>query len=148
MSESTEFAIPHDLARQPGAFLARSRPVEVNVTFAAGAGVLHTLEGLVAYEQGDALLTGTTGERWPVPRQRFLASYLPAPGTTSGQDGRYVKRPREVWAWRTERPLDVSLPQGTGTLHANAGDVIVQYAPGDSAVVQPEIFFTIYDLLP
>lgn len=136
--------LPHDLARQPGAFRARSRPVTVEVHFANTAGSLDTLEGTVAYAAGDAILTGTTGERWPVSRARFEESYAPALVTADLGAGRYVKRPRDVWAWRAERALDVALPQGTGTLRAEVGDVVVQYAPGDYAVVQPEIFAETY----
>lgn len=143
MSKPTP-AWPCDLSRQPGAFRTRVRPITVEVRFAMQAGRIQTLEGSVAYAPGDALITGTTGESWPVPRARFDAGYHPAPGTERGHDGPYSKRPREVWAWRADRALDIALPQGTGILHANEGDIVVQYAPGDCAIVQPEIFSKTY----
>jgi hypothetical protein len=133
-----------DLAQQPGAFRARARPVAVDVRFAEAAGTLQTLEGPVDYAPGDALVTGVNGERWPIPRSRFEASYHPATGTGPGRNGRYIKHPREVWAWRADRPLDIPLPQGVGTLHANPGDIVVQYAAGDCAVVQADIFAKTY----
>lgn len=133
-----------DLARQPGAFRARARPVVVDVRFAEAAGTLQTLEGPVDYAPGDALVTGINGERWPIPRARFEASYHPATGTEPGRNGRYIKHPREVWAWRADRPLDIRLPQGVGTLHANPGDIVVQYAAGDCAVVRADIFVKTY----
>lgn len=141
---SSQNALAPDLAQQPGAFRAKARPVIVEVCFAEAAGTLQTLEGPVEYAQGDALVTGVNGEQWPIPRTRFETSYLPETGTTSGSKGRYIKKPREVWAWRADRPLDVHLPQGTGTLHANPGDIVVQYAPGDCAVVQADIFVKTY----
>lgn len=131
-------------AQQPGAFRAYARPVTVEVCFAEAAGTLQTLEGPVEYALGDALVTGFNGERWPITRARFEANYHPKPGTAPEGKGRYIKKPKEVWAWRADCHLDIHLPQGTGTLHANPGDIVVQYAPGDCAVVQADIFAKTY----
>ncbi|MDA3877721.1 MAG: hypothetical protein PF483_11615 [Halothiobacillus sp.] len=136
--------LPDDLSKQPGAFRARSLPVTVVVRFATANGVVETLEGAVAYTAGDALLTGITGENWPVTRARFLESYMPLLGTEVGSNGRYVKNPREVWAWRADREINVVLPGGIGSLNAHPGDIVVQYALSDCAVVQPDIFSATY----
>lgn len=50
----------------------------VHVEFAAGEGELMSLEGPNRYLRGDALITGSTGDRWVVSRDRFDAKYVPA----------------------------------------------------------------------
>ena len=129
-----------DIAAQPGAFLAVKRPLPVTVEFAERAGRLDTREGEVRYQAGDAILRGIEGERWPVPRARFFASYDPVAPLRAGQDGHYVKRHKAVWAWRSAAAVEIALSGGRGTLRANAGDVIIDYGGGDLAVVTASIF--------
>lgn len=129
-----------DIARQPGAFLAVKRPVPVSVEFAEGEGTLDTREGAVRYQAGDALLSGIEGERWPVPRARFLETYDPVAPLRAGERGTYLKRRKAVWAWRTGAAVEIALSGERGTLRANAGDVIVDYGGGDLAVVAASIF--------
>lgn len=136
-----------DLARNAEAFRAQKRPIPVSVRFADANGVLVTREGLVAYEAGDALLAGVEGECWPVQRQRFFETYDPCPPTEKGSAGEYIKRSLAVWAWRTNGPIDIALSNNRGILHADADDVIVQYAPGDLAVVGHSIFQKTYEVL-
>lgn len=134
-----------DLSNAPGAFLAHKRPIPVAVVFAKEYGVLETREGPVRFQAGDALLTGVEGERWPVPRERFLVTYSPLPPTHDGEAGRYVKRPLSVWAWKTNQSMAIPLTDGRGLLQAEPGDVIVQYGPGDLAVVAALIFDKTYE---
>jgi hypothetical protein len=136
-----------DLATDPAARRARKRPVEVTVQFAASPGVLSTREGDVRYAVGDALLTGAAGERWPVPRAHFDAAYEPVAPTRGGCDGTYRKRPALVLAKRMSETFAVDLSDARGTLRGGAGDWIVQYAPGDWAVVAGPIFAATYELL-
>ncbi len=49
----------------------------VQVTFAAEPGELVSREGPNRYQPGDAIVTGATGDRWVVSRDRFDARYLP-----------------------------------------------------------------------
>jgi hypothetical protein len=135
-----------DLAADPAARRARKRPVSVSVQFAAREGTLATREGDVRYAAGDALLTGLAGDRWPVPRARFDATYDPVPPTRPGFWGVYRKRPIEVRAKRMDAPFAVELSAGRGTLRGNAGDWLVQYAPDDVAVVADAIFAATYEL--
>jgi hypothetical protein len=44
-------------------------------------------------------------------------------------------------------PFEVTLSDGRGTLRGNAGDWLVEYAPGDLAVVDAPIFAATYELL-
>ena len=131
---------PFDIPSQPGAFLAVKRPLPVTVEFAEREGSLATREGEVRYQAGDAILSGIEGERWPVPRARFFASYDAVAPLQAGQDGAYVKRHKTVWAWRSGAAVEIALSGGRGTLRANAGDVIIDYGGGDLAVVTASIF--------
>ena len=55
----------------------------VDVEFAAAEGKLMSLEGPNRYVRGDALITGSTGDRWVVSRERFDAKYVPAGDSTA-----------------------------------------------------------------
>lgn len=135
-----------DIAQQSGSFCAVKKPIPVAVEFAEKNGVLQTLEGLVQYQSGDVLLTGIERERWPVPRVKFDATYEPVESAEGGAK-KYVKRPVEVIAWVTPEAMDVPLSGERGTLHAEPGDVLVQYAPGDVYVVAARIFEASYTRL-
>jgi hypothetical protein len=136
-----------DLARDPRARRARKRGVGVSVAFAPAPGVLPTREGDVRYATGDALVTGADGDRWPVPRAHFDLRYEPVPPTRAGEAGTYRARPRDVWAKSMHAPFIVTLGSGRGTLKGAAGDWLVQYAPGDCAVVGQAMFAATYELV-
>lgn len=136
-----------DLRDDGDARRARKRPLALRVTFADADGTLDTREGPVAYRRGDALLTGTAGERWPVPRERFDATYEPVAPLRAGKPGAYRKRPAVVWAKRMRDAFAVQLSDERGTLRGEAGDWLVQYAPGDLSVVDDDVFERSYELL-
>ena len=138
---------PTDLAHDVRARRARKRPVIVTAAFAAAPGQLATREGTVRYQAGDALVCGAAGDQWPVPRARFDAIYEPLPPLAAGAPGRYRKRPDTVFARRMDAPFEVTLPGRRGTLGGEAGDWLVQYGPGDFAVVGGEIFAQTYELI-
>ncbi len=138
---------PADLVDVAGARRARKRPVRVEVEFAADDGSIPTAEGEVNFVRGDALLTGAAGDRWPVPRARFVATYEAIASTPPGGAGAYRKRPADVLALRMAEAFTVSLSGGRGGLSGAAGDWLVQYAPGDQAVVAGPIFTATYELL-
>lgn len=133
-----------DLSSDPAARRAVKRPIPVQVEFAAVAGSVHTLEGTVPHAAGDAILTGVQGERWPVARARFLATYDPVPPTAPGSDGAYVKRRIVVLARQLDAPA--SVPAGVGgTLHGKPGDWLLQHPDGSWGIVAPEIFAATYE---
>lgn len=136
-----------DLATWPGAFAAQKKKIVLEASFADQEGVIETLEGPVKYYPGDAIITGVKNEQWPVPKDNFHALYKPIAGVVMGQQGRYVKRPLKVIALVSNKDLFVALPKGVGELHAKPSDVIVQYALGDYAVVDSDIFDKTYDRL-
>ena len=49
----------------------------VVVTFAATDVVCQTLEGPVKFYKGDAILTCTVKENWPIPCESFIKNYIP-----------------------------------------------------------------------
>ena len=136
-----------DLRSDSAARRARKRPIALRVEFAASAGTLLTREGTVAYAPGDALLSGTEGERWPVPRRRFDETYEPVAPLRPGKPGMYCKRPQVVWAKAMRTPFTAELDAGRGTLRGAAGDWLVQYAPGDFSVVGASVFAKTYELM-
>lgn len=116
----------------------------VSVEFAAGAGVLTSAVGPNAFEAGDALVTGTTGDRWSVSRERFNARYLPVPPTTAGQAGRYRNIPVTVRARQIGVAFTVARSAGGDVLRGEPGDWLVEYAPGDHGVVARARFASVY----
>jgi PGDYG protein len=129
-----------DLSAEPRAFRVCKRPIPVLVEFAAADGVCETLEGTVRFRAGDAILTGVRGERWPVTREQFLASYEPVNGGRAGEDGSYIKAPMETYALRLDRPRDVPVGWQNDPLHGEPGDWLLQYADGTYGVMRDAVF--------
>ncbi|MGF6756280.1 PGDYG domain-containing protein [Paraburkholderia sp. GAS42] len=120
----------------------------VCVEFAPGDGELMSLEGPNRYTRGDALITGSTGDRWVVSRERFDAKYLPAAASLAhGDAGLYRNRPAVVLAKQMDAPFSMARTAAGGdVLRGTAGDWIMQYAPGDYGVVQAARFAKVYRL--
>lgn len=120
----------------------------VTVNFADRDGELMSLEGPNRYVSGDALVTGSTGDRWVVSRERFDAKYVPArDGLAHGVAGPYRNRPAIVLAKRMDEAFSLARSAGGGdVLNGTAGDWIMQYAPGDYGVVQAARFAKVYRL--
>lgn len=116
----------------------------VTVTFARQPGKLVSLEGPNRYEPGDALITGSTGSRWSVSRTRFDAKYAAVPPASGGMDGQYAARPIPVLAKQMAEPFTVARSAGGDVLRGNAGDWLLQYAPGDFGVALQQRFAQIY----
>lgn len=116
----------------------------VTVAFARQEGELASLEGPNRYQVGDALITGSTGSRWSVSRDRFDAKYDAVPPTVAGEDGRYQARPVPVLARQISEPFTVARSAGGDLLHGNAGDWLLQYGPGDFGVAEHRRFTQVY----
>jgi uncharacterized protein (DUF2237 family) len=119
----------------------------VSVEIAVAAGALESAVGANRYAAGDALLTGSTGDRWCVSRDRFDAKYQPEAPTPPGQGGRYRNRPIPVLAKRMTVEFTVERSAGGDLLRGSAGDWLVQYAPGDHGVVAAARFDSVYRVL-
>jgi PGDYG protein len=116
----------------------------VMVRFAETPGAIQSREGLNHYATGDALITGSTGDQWSVARERFDAKYQPEPGTTRGLTGRYRNQPLPVLAVRQAAAFAAERSVGGDIIHGQAGDWLMQYAPGDHGIVQNAKFLSVY----
>ena len=132
-----------DLASDPASIRVAKNEI-VTVEFASVAGSLASAVGLNRFENGDALITGSTGDRWCVSRDRFDAKYSPCRGTVPGHAGRYRNVPVPVVAKRISEPFRIARCEGGDVLTGRAGDWAVEYAPGDCGLVDAERFARVY----
>ena len=132
-----------DLARDSRA-LRVVKEETVAVAFAVGDGIVTSEVGPNHYRAGDALVTGSTGDRWCVSRARFEARYEPLPGVAAGAGGAYRSRPLIVLARQMHEPFSIARRAGGDCLHGVAGDWVMQYAPGDYGVVERTRFARVY----
>lgn len=132
-----------DLANDPA---ARSyiKHETVQVTFARADGELISQEGPNRYRVGDALITGSTGNRWCVSRDRFDAKYEPLPPLHPGADGDYRNKPLPVLAKQMQEPFRIARAAGGDVLRGAAQDWLLQYGPGDYGIVDNARFQHVY----
>ncbi|RZT38637.1 PGDYG domain-containing protein [Cupriavidus agavae] len=110
----------------------------VQVTFAAEPGELASREGPNRYAAGDAIVTGATGDRWVVSRERFDARYLPvAPGV-------YRNRPVPVLVREMAQAFAIERSAGGDVLTGKPGDWLMQYGPGDYGITERARFEAVY----
>jgi len=135
-----------DLATDPAARRA-VKDEKVSVEFATQSGTLVSAVGINHYAPRDALITGSTGDRWCVSRDRFDAKYDPEHPTLHGGPGVYRNRPVAVFAKRMGQSFSIERTAGGDSLEGNAGDWLLQYAPGDYGIVERTRFERVYRLL-
>lgn len=116
----------------------------VSVCFASTNGELISLEGPNRFAVGDALITGSTGSRWSVSRDRFDAKYDAVAPIRHGEDGPYRARPIPVLAKQIDEQFTVPRSAGGDVLRGNAGDWLLQYAPGDYGLAESRRFAQVY----
>ena len=116
----------------------------VMVEFAVADGVVESAVGANRHAAGDALLTGSTGDRWCVSRDRFDAKYRPAGAIQAGEAGRYVNVPQRIRAKQMAVAFNIARSAGGDTLRGSPGDWLVQYGPGDYGVVARARFEAVY----
>ena len=132
-----------DLQADPAARIAIKDEV-VDVEFAASEGALASAVGVNAFAAGDALLTGSTGDRWSVSRDRFDAKYRAEAPTVPGRAGRYRNIPAPVRAKQIPVAFTVARSAGGDMLRGEPGDWLLEYAPGDYGVVARARFALVY----
>jgi hypothetical protein len=120
----------------------------VQVVFAPGAGTLQSREGPNHYQSGDALISGSGGDRWSVSRDRFDARYQPLPPLRHGHDGAYRSRPLPVLARQMPHGFTLRRCIGGDVLRGSPGDWLLQYAPGDWGIVENAKFQRLYRPAP
>ena len=134
-----------DLTNDPQASQYTKNEI-VSVVFAQESGAVASREGANCYAAGDALITGSTGDRWSVSRDRFDAKYAPIPPLAHGQDGAYRNHPLPVYAKQMPETFAVQRAAGSDVIHGNPGDWLMQYGPGDYGIVANEKFQNVYRL--
>jgi hypothetical protein len=135
-----------DLATDPAARRA-VKDETVAVEFATRHGELVSAVGVNQYTPGDALITGSTGDRWCVARERFDVKYDPVAPAIRGESGHYRNRPVTVLAKRMSRPFSVARRAGGDLLRGESGDWLIQYGPGDHGIVERTRFELVYRLV-
>jgi hypothetical protein len=135
-----------DLTTDPAARRAL-KDEKVAVEFATQPGELVSAVGLNHYVAGDALITGSTGDRWCVSRDRFDAKYQPQLPTRHGNAGIYRNRPVVVLAKQMSERFSVDRMAGGDSLQGEAGDWLIEYAPGDHGIVERTRFERVYRII-
>jgi hypothetical protein len=116
----------------------------VEVEFATAHGELISREGPNRYAPRDALITGSTGDRWCVSRDRFDAKYEAIEPTEFGTTGLYRNKPIPVLAKQLPHAFSIARSHGGDILRGDANDWLLQYAPGDYGVVENSRFQQVY----
>jgi len=96
------------------------------------------------YAIGDALIQGSTGDRWCVSRDRFDAKYLPCDGIGAGMPGTYRNKPIPVLAKQVHESFSIARVAGGDLLKGLPGDWLVEYSPGDYGLVDRLRFERVY----
>ena len=86
-----------------------------------------------------AIMTGTEGEQWPIPAEKFTQTY------NDLGDGTAAKKNIPVFAMEMNEPFQVKVSWSDDLLQGEPGDYLVQYGPGDYGVVGREIFGKTYE---
>lgn len=118
------------------------KPIKLSFVFATQKQDIQTLEGVVTAMPGDAIIIGVKGERYPVRRPYFEASY-----DFDEALGTCVKKPIIVEAQEMSEPFIVKVGWSDQPLQGKAGDFKLTYGPGDFGIVEREIFYQTYDVL-
>ncbi|MHB8914721.1 MAG: PGDYG domain-containing protein [Thiobacillus sp.] len=138
---------PNDISEHPDVILVEKLPIPVKVKWTLKDDICLTQEGAVAYHKGDPILTGVENEQWTIPKKQFLAMYEPITPTINEIDGYYRKIPRQVYALKLDKPLDIKVGFQKNLLHGEPGDWLLQYEPGNFGIVAATIFEKTYRVL-
>lgn len=120
-------------------------PVPLQAKFMTSCGIIKTLEGNVPYEEGDVVVKGILGERWPLKAQYFPAKYESTPPTILVQDGRFLPTNNtKILAKRMNKRFTVQIGPKKSKLYGKSGDWLLQYAYDTKGVVNGQIFDLTY----
>ena len=120
-------------------FNTAKKPIPLKYQFAPKDLTIMTKEGPVGAKAGDAIMTGTKGENWPIPKNKFKQTY-----DVVG-DGLAAKKNIPVNAQQMNKPFNVKVSWSDDLLRGKPGDFLVQYGPGDYGVVEKDIFKQTYN---
>jgi len=128
-----------ELGGDPDAFETAKLPIPLEFRFAEEDETIETKEGSVGAHAGDAIMTGTEGEQWPIPAASFTETY------DDLGDGTAAKKNIPVFAKEMSEPFQVKVSWSDDLLQGEEGDYLVQYGPGNYGVVGREIFEKTYE---
>jgi hypothetical protein len=120
-------------------FQTAKKPIPLEFRYAETDETIETKEGSVGAKAGDAIMTGTEGEQWPIPAEKFAQTY------DDLGDGTAAKKNIPVFAKEMSEPFQVKVSWSNDLLQGEPGDYLVQYGPGDYGVVGREIFGKTYE---
>ena len=135
------------ISADPRRVFARKLVHIIQVEFAKAPCTVQTSEGVVHARPGDAILTGTGGERWRVSHEHFGGKYRPVPPTLAGESGSYESLPNRILALPMNESFQVLLADGKSRLSGHAGDWLVDYGDGSLGIVSRAIFPSTYDII-
>jgi len=128
-----------DLSQDPDGFETAKLPIPLEFRYAETDETIETKEGSVGAKAGDAIMTGTEGEEWPIPAEKFAETY------DDLGDGTAAKKNIPVFAKEMSEPFQVKVSWSDDLLQGEEGDYLVQYGVGDYGVVGREIFEKTYE---
>ena len=120
-------------------FQTAKKPIPLEFRYAEADETIETKEGPVGAKAGDAIMTGTEGEQWPIPAEKFAQTY------DDLGDGTASKKNIPVFAKEMSEPFQVKVSWSDDLLQGEPGDYLVQYGPRDYGVVGREIFGKTYE---
>jgi hypothetical protein len=132
-----------ELAKDTMAHVVMKKAIPLKVEFAMTDGTLETKEGPVRFEAGQAILTGTQGEQWPMPREKLEATY----NLVDAEKGMWAKKPIEVLGKQIDEPFTVNVSWSNDPLAGKKGDWLVQFGKDDYGIVDKKIFEETYDVV-
>ena len=121
-------------------FKAFKKAVPIKAVMADSEGVIKSLEGPVKHNIGDAIMTGTKGEQWVIPKANFNKTYE----AVEGMPGMYAKKKIPVSVRQIDKDFSVPVSWQDTPLTGKPGDFRVKYGPNDYGVVDKDIFNETY----
>ena len=146
----------YDLATDPASFKTSKKPIDIKFEIADKDQIIKTKEadplkpgsGEVLARRGDAIMTGTKGERWPIARETFIDTYKPVRGPSQIPGGPItpgIARKKNIPVTAKEMPEAFEVKASWGDLSGKPGDFLVQYGPDDFGIVSRDIFKETYN---
>ena len=134
-----------DLNTDPSAQKVQKKAIPLQFRVTDRPETIETLEGSVEAPTGAYIMTGTKGENWPIPADKFEETYDIIDAW--GDGGKASKKAIPVPAKQMQEDFFVTVSWSPDKLNGKPGDWLVQYGPGDYGVVEASIFDETYDLL-
>ena len=134
-----------DLNADPSAQKVQKKAIPLQFRVTDRPETIETLEGSVEAPTGAYIMTGTKGENWPIPGDKFDATYDIIDAW--GDGGKASKKAIPVPAKQMQEDFFVTVSWSPDKLKGKPGDWLVQYGPGDYGVVEAAIFDETYDRL-